>query len=178
LAHENVNREINFSTYPRYTTPTTAAHNSAKLLAAATTAPLFELDDGAGPLLVSLPVVVAAADELADEDVRVALLIVVFLCIEVPVAALPLAPTPVPTTPVPTGAAVVVELAVTTGVVEFVLPPRAPPVGADAATVEAATVAVDETEAETEEDETEAETEEDETVEKELEPPVRVIMPV
>ena len=88
-----------------------------------------------------------------------------------PVAALPLAPTPVPTTPVPTGAAVVVELALTIGVVELVLPPREPPVGAAETGVEAATEAVDEAEAETD-DETDVDTLE------ELEPPVRVIMPV
>ena len=57
-----------------------AAASRAKLLAAETTAPLFELDDGAGPELVLLPLPeldVAAADEEVDEDVRVARLKVV-----------------------------------------------------------------------------------------------------
>lgn len=161
-------------------TPTTAAHRSAKLLAAATTAPLFELDDGAGPLLVVLPpeVLVAAADEDVDEDVddevRVAMLMVLFRCKAVPVAAIPLAPeptAPVPTAPVPTApvpTAVVVALAMTTGVVVVVLlleepPPMTPP--DDAELVVAA-------------EDADAELEVDETLEEELEPPVRVIMPV
>ena len=137
------------------------------MLATVTTAPLFELEDGAGPEVVLLPeVVVAAADEdVAVEDVRVALLSVVLRRALVPVAALPLAPTPVPTTPVPTGAAVVVELAFRIGpVVEFLVGGvKTPEDGDDEIEAELATEAVDETEAEPEEVEA-----------LELEPPVRV----
>ena len=147
-------------------TPTMAAASSARLLPTVTTAPLFGVDDGAFPELVVLPeVVVAAADEVAaDEDVRVALLMVVFRRALVPVAALPLAPTPVPTmpvptTPVPTGAAVVVELALTIGlVVEFLLGGVTMPEDGDEATE-----AVDEREAELEDEEA-----------LELDPPVKV----
>ena len=134
--------------------------------------PLALVDDGAAPPLVSLPLeVVAAADEeAAEEDVRVALLMVVLRWMEVPVAALPLAPTPVPTTPVPVGAAVV-ELAATIGVVvvEFALLTGTPLDGAAAAEVDATTDEVERTDAELMAEVREA---------LELEPPVKVIMPV
>lgn len=75
------------------------------MLAVTMTAPLFELDDGAGPPLVVLPepVVETAALDVADEDeVKVAMLMVVLRFIAVPVAAEREAPAPVPTAPVPT----------------------------------------------------------------------------
>lgn len=140
LAHDKHQQKTMISTYPRYTTATTAAHRSAKLLAAATTAPLFELDDGAVAPLVPLPLdeVVAAADEEeAEEEVRVAELMVVFRYMAVPVAALPLAPAPDPTAPVPTAPvptapvptmAVAVAFALTTAVVViFLLDEPEPP---------------------------------------------------
>lgn len=113
------------SLYPKYTTPTIAAHSSAKLLAATITAPLCELDDGAGPLLVVVvpePVVVTAALDEELVELRVALLMVVLRCRAVPVAAEPEAPAPVPTAPVPTAPPVpiilvAVALALTTWVV-------------------------------------------------------------
>lgn len=90
-------------------------------------APLFLLDDGAGPLLVVLPellVVAAALEDVEDElvEVKVALLIVVLRCRAVLVAAEPDAPAPVPTAPVPTAPPVpiiwvAVALALTTWVV-------------------------------------------------------------
>jgi len=85
-------------------TPTTAAHKSAKLLAAVTAAPLPAVDEGALSLLESESddVVVAEDEEAVEDRVRVAELIVLLRYMAVPVAALPLAPTPVPTAPVPT----------------------------------------------------------------------------
>ncbi|MCJ1278569.1 hypothetical protein MMC21_006386 [Puttea exsequens] len=91
-------------------TPTTAAHRSAKLLAAEMIVAL-ELDEGAGPLLVVLAAVdVAAAleeleelDELEELEVleSVGRLMVVLRWRAVPVAA----EAPEPTAPVPAAAA-------------------------------------------------------------------------
>lgn len=99
----NINKrnQLKSAPYARYMTPTTAAHKSAKLLAAVTAAPLP--DDGALSLeSESDEVVVAEDEEAVEERVRVAELMVLLRYKAVPVAALPLAPTPVPTTPVPT----------------------------------------------------------------------------
>ena len=170
------------TSHPRYATATTAAQSSAKLLAASEPAPLFELDDGAVPLLVvllelpELEVEVALAEDAEEaesfeaieaEALRVAMLIVAFLPIAVPVAADPLAP--VPTGAVPTSMVVV---ALVDAVVVLLLvepPPTTPPEAGFVGTDEVAEPdpeAVDEARAETA------------LVGPDVEPPVSVIMPV
>lgn len=160
-------------------TPTTAAHRSAKLLAAATAAPLPAADEeplSPLALLESDEVDVADDEEAVEERVRVAELMVVLRYMAVPVAALPLAPAPVPTAPVGTTpvpkicvaivlvltAAVVVTLALATGTTDGVL---------IAATADEMTDATDDA----------ADTADDVADEPEDEadrPPVRVIRPV
>ena len=138
--------------------------------------------EGAGLLPVLVPVddepedVVAAADEeAADEEVRVAMLMVVFRDNAVPEAAEPEAPAPVPAAPL---AAVVVALPEAEAVLLLLLPeppPITPPEAGFVPTVEVALtlalVAVDDDE----EDVARAETA---RVGPEVAPPVRVIMPV
>ena len=170
------------TSHPRYATATTAAQSSAKLLAANEPAPLFELDDGVVPLLVVLlelpelevEVALAADAEEAEsfeaieaEELRVAMLIVAFLPIVVPVAADPLAPVPIGA--VPTSMVVV---ALVDAVVVLLLlepPPTTPPEAGFVGTDEVAELdpeAVDEARAETA------------LVGPDVEPPVSVIMPV
>ena len=173
------------TSHPRYATATTAAQSSAKLLAANEPAPLFELDDGAVPLLVVLlellelpelevEVALAADAEEAEsfeaieaEELRVAMLIVAFLPIAVPVAADPLAPVPIGA--VPTSMVVV---ALVDAVVVLLLlepPPTTPPEAGFVGTDKVAELdpeAVDEARAETA------------LVGPDVEPPVSVIMPV
>ena len=120
------------------------------MLAANVTAALFELD-GAGPLLVDVPVeepdeVAAAEEEDVDEDedeVRVAMLIVLFLLMAVPVAA-----EPEPTAPVP-AAAVVVALpaAVLVPLPLLEPPPTTPPEAGLVGTDEVVELAAEEAEA-------------------------------
>ena len=135
------------------------------MLAAATTAPLFELLDGAG----ELPVLdeEADAEALVAEVDKVALLNVALRVRLPPVAALPLAPTPVPTTPVPRGAVVVVAVELDDGVVLLALETPKPEDGEEPV---AATVAEERGFVTTE-------LMADEMAEEE-EPPVRVMAPV
>ena len=169
------------TSHPRYATATTAAQSSAKLLAANEPDPLFELDDGAVPLLVvllelpELEVEVAlAADaeeaesfEAIEEELRVAMLIVAFLPIAVPVAADPLAPVPIGA--VPTSMVVVALVGAMVVLLLLEPPPTTPPEAGFVGTDEVAELdpeAVDETRAETA------------LVGPDVEPPVSVIMPV
>lgn len=159
--------------------PTTAAHRSAKLLAAILiAAPVLELD-GAGPLLVVLEPVddeLEEVDEDEDEEeevVRVAWLMVVFLDRAVPVAAEPEPTAPVPTIAVP-DVMVVVALPADEGVVLLLplpLTPMTPP--------EAGFVGTDDElpvlEAAADDEVARAETA---RVGPLVAPPVRVIMPV
>ena len=126
--------------------------------------------------MLAAPVVVAAALEVAavEECVKWALLMVVFRCMAVPVAAMPEAPTPVPTAPVPTAPpvpmiVVAVAFAMTTWVVvTFALePPDEPPT---ITPPEAGFVGTPEEAAEV--------AEERALLLAAVEPPVRVIMPV